>query len=354
MKTLTKILLTLSISLFFIGVVMCGLAYVVGGTDLSKMDFETEYEELEYTSQYTTTKDISIDADRHNIVIRESLSAANVSIKYSENQYDKFFMTDDGNTITLTNKDSKNAFIRFFCLLFDSKNKSDRIITVTLPARYAGSISIKADKADIDASNIKNLYSLNIDLGNGDVLLDTLNCSSAVLVVKTGEITVNDGTYTSLDITVANPVQYLPIDEVDPELWPSDIIVPATPTITPSQTLSPIGTPSTNDTEAHDNEDDPKETPSATPTPTVTPSATKVPTILVVEASVKLDKVDVQDLTINATYTNIEGSLARGDGYYNITTDNETSSNIATNNNTSAVGSITINQKEGKTEIEFK
>lgn len=367
MKALTKILLTMSISVFFIGVVMCGMAFVIGGTDLSKMDFDTAYEAQEYISTSTLTKIIEINADRHNIVIKESLSASNVTVKYSENQYDKFFVTDDGDVITLTNKDSKNAFIRFFCLIFDSKNKDEKTITLTVPARYTGSISVVASKANVDISGLKNTDSLNINLSNGDVVLDTLNCTNAKLDVATGNILISGGTYTSIDITASNPVQYLPLDEVDPELWPSGIITPtATPSISesPNQTLSPLetqnpaDTPSeadaTDDTENSDIKNPEDTEPTVTPSPTATPSATKTPSILVVEASVTFDNVDVQNLTINTIYTNIEGNLARGEGYYKITTDNESSSNIKTNENTSAVGTITISQKEGKTEIEFK
>lgn len=367
MKALTKILLTISVSVFFIGVVMCGMAFVIGGTDLSKMDFDTAYEATEYVSTSTLTKNIEINADRHDIIIKESLSASNVTIQYSENQYDKFSVTDDGNTVTLTNKDSKNAFIRFFCLIFDSKNKDEKTITLTVPARYTGNINVVASKADVNVNGLKNTDSLNIDLDDGDIVLDTLNCTNAKLEIATGNILISGGTYVSLDITSSNPVQYLPIDEVDPELWPSGIITPTeTPTISesPSQTLSPLETPSatdspstadeTGDTENGDSENTEDATPDVTPSPTATPSATKTPSILVVEASVTFDNVDVQNLTINTIYTNIEGSLARGEGYYKITTNNETSSNIKTNENSSAVGTITISQKEGKTEIEFK
>lgn len=352
MKTLTKILLTLSISLFFVGVVMCGLAYVVSGTDLSKLDFDTTYEEREYVSSSALVKNIEINADRHDIVIKESSSVSNVTVKYSENQYDKFVVADNGDSLILTNKDSENAFIRMFCLLFDSKNKDEKIITVTVPSKYAGSIDVTASKADIEIAGIKNLEALDVDLGNGDIVLNSLNCTKAKLAIKTGDITVSGGTYTSLDITAANPVQYLPIDEVDPDLLPSGIIVPATPTVapseTPSETLSPVETP----IETENPENMPNETPAVTPT--ATPSSTKTPTVLVVEASIKFDKADIQNLTVNVVYTNIEGNLARGAGYYKITTNNETSSNIKTNGNTSAVGTITISQNEGKTEIEFR
>lgn len=354
MKTLTKILLTLSISLFFVGVVMCGLAYVVGGTDLSKMDFDTAYEEKDYVSSSSLIKNIKIDADRHNIVIKESLSVSTVTVKYSENQYDKFVITDNGDSLSLTNKDSKNAFIRIFCLLFDSKNTDEKVITVVVPSKYTGNINITASKSDVEIDSIKNLDVLNVDLSSGDVVLNSLSCTNAVLETKTGDVTVSGGTYTSFDITAANPVQYVPIDEVDPDLLPSGTIVPVTPTVvpseTPNQTLSPIETP----TESENPEVSPFETPSVTPVATATPSATKTPTILVVEASIMFDKADIQNLTVNAVYTNIEGSLARGSGYYKITTNNITSSNIKTNDNISAVGTITISQNEGKTELEFR
>lgn len=359
MKTLTKILLTLSVSLFFVGVVMCGLAYIVGGGDLSRMDFETAYEEKEFTPDSGLITNIKINSDRHDIIIKESASVANVTIKYYENQYDKFVINNiENNSVYITNKGSENAFIRFFCLLFDSKNKDEKTVSITVPQNYSGTIEIECSDADISVDNLNNAEKLNISSSNGDIILNTLNCTNAVLNVKTGNISVLGGTYEVLDITAANPVQYLPIDEVDPELWPSGIIVPSTPTPSPSETpnitFSPIETPASDDDAYSDDSDDTDETPLVTPTPSATPAATKTPTILVVEASVTFEKVDVQQLTLNTVYTNIIGSLERGEGYYKITTNNENSSNIKTNENISAVGSITISQKEGKTELEFK
>ena len=360
MKTLTKILLTLSISLFFIGVVMCGMAYVVGGTDLSKMDFDTAYEENTFVSEASLIKSIEVNADKHDIIIKESAYTSSVTIKYYENQYDKFVISENSDSIYITNKDSKNAFIRFFCLLFDSKNKDEKSIIVTVPQRYSGSLVITCSDADVTVDNIKSLETLSINNSDGDVVLDTLICTDAVLEIKTGDVSVLGGTYSSLNISAANPVQYKPIDKVDPELWPSGIIMPSVPTLEPTisadSTLSPIETPTADDNTSTDAEQTPDSTPTVTPTltPTDTPKAPKTPSILVVEASVSLDNVDVERLTLNTVYTNIEGSLARGEGYYNIKTNNETSSNIATNNNSSAVGSIDISQKEGKTALEFK
>ena len=79
MKPLTKILLTLSVSMFFMGAVMCGIAYILGNTDLARLDIETAYSDKEYVSDYGATNNIIITTDRHDIVVVESsLSKNNV------------------------------------------------------------------------------------------------------------------------------------------------------------------------------------------------------------------------------------------------------------------------------------
>ena len=103
MKPLTKILLTLSVSMFFMGAVMCGIAYILGNTDLSRLDFDTAYSDKEYVSDYDATNNIIISADRHDIVVVESALVTNVTLNYKENQYDTFIIEEQNNVISITN-----------------------------------------------------------------------------------------------------------------------------------------------------------------------------------------------------------------------------------------------------------
>ena len=74
----------------------------------------------------------------------------------------------------------------------------------------------------------------------------------------------------------------------------------------------------------------------------------------VVEAELNFDSVDVTNLKITAHYTNIVGSIARGEGYYLIKTNNTETSNIESNENLAAVGTVTIDQHNGKTDLIFR
>ena len=90
MKPLTKILLTLSVSMFFLGAVMCGISYILSSTDLSRLDIETAYSEKEYVSDYGATNNIILTTDRHDIVVVESALVTNVTLNFKENEYDTF------------------------------------------------------------------------------------------------------------------------------------------------------------------------------------------------------------------------------------------------------------------------
>lgn len=354
--------------MFFIGVVVCGVAYIMGGTDLGRLDFETSYEEKEYVALSSSISNIVIDVDRHDVVFTESPTVSEIAVGYYENQYDIFSITEDEGTITITNKFIQNAFIRFFCLLFDGDNTDNRVLSIVVPTGFYGKMDIACSKADVSFDGVHNLDELKLNVSDGDVALNTITCKTAALNVAAGELSITGGVYETLDIVNSNPAEYLPIDEIDPELYPmlgitpppvtpqltptpgGIVVVTPTPEVTPSvdPSATPDGTPSASPDVT------PSATPEVTPEITATPRPTKAPTYLVVSVAMVLEGVDVKDLKINAIYTNIEGTLARGESYYKITTDNVTNSNIETNNNKTAVGTITITQKDGSTELDFK
>ena len=99
MKPLTKILLTLGMSLLFIGGVMCGVAYIIGGMDLSKLDIDTAYKAQTYTLSSADIETIELDVDRHSILVKQSYLADSVTIDYYENEYDLFKAEEGKNTL---------------------------------------------------------------------------------------------------------------------------------------------------------------------------------------------------------------------------------------------------------------
>ena len=143
--------------MFFIGVVVCGVAYIMGGTDLGRLDFETSYEEKEYVALSSSISNIVIDVDRHDVVFTESPTVSEIAVGYYENQYDIFSITEDEGTITITNKFIQNAFIRFFCLLFDGDNTDNRVLSIVVPTGFYGKMDIACSKADVIFDGVHNL-----------------------------------------------------------------------------------------------------------------------------------------------------------------------------------------------------
>lgn len=343
MKPLTKILLTLSMSLLFIGCVMCGVAYVMGGMDLGKLDIDTTYETKTYTMSSADIENIELDVDKHEIIIKQSYAVDKITVDYAENEYDIFQYAENGTTFSLTNKQSENKFFRSFCLLFDKKNTEGRKLVITLPKLFSGNIVIKNEDANVELNDISRLEKLDISISNGDVLLTSVNCTNAKVSVKTGELSVVSGAYEELDVTLVNQAKYVPIDDVDG--------TPAVPTVEPTleptaepeaPTASPEGTPGT------------EPTPDSSSEPIKTPTPTKTPTVLAVTAELTLNGVDCKNLNITVYNTNITGSVARNVSYYNIETNNTESSNIETTENINALGSIVIMQDGGATKLTFK
>lgn len=351
MKPLTKILLTLSMSLLFIGCVMCGVAYIMGGMDLGKLDIDTTYESKTYTMSSADIENIELDVDKHEIVIKQSYAVDRVTIDYAENEYDIFQYDENGTTFSITNKQSQNKFFRSFCLLFDKNNTEGRKIVVTLPKLFSGSIVIKTEDADVELNDINRLEKLDISISDGDALLTAVNCTNACVSIKTGELSVVNGVYEKLDVTLANQAKYVPIDEVNGTPLVTAPPSSAEPTLEP--TLEPTAAP-------EEPTADPGATPGIEPTPdgtaepVTTPKPTKTPTVLAVTAELTLSGVDCKELNITVYNTNITGSVARNISYYNIKTNNTESSNIETTDNVNALGSIVISQDGGATKLTFK
>lgn len=360
-------------SLLFIGCVMCGVAYIIGGMDLSKLDIDTAYKAQTYTLSSADIETIELDVDRHSILVKQSYLADSVTIDYYENEYDLFKAEEGKNTLSFTNTYYKNMLFRKFCMLFDKKNDTDRKITLTIPRNFSGTINIKSSKADVEVDGISSLETLNITLDDGDVFLKSVNCTNAIISLKSGELDVWGGIYENLDVTLANQAEYVPIDKVEgaspaPEATPSDEPEPdttpepeATPEVPaddedPDATEEPADPDATEEPGDTDASPEPEETPlpTETPTPTRTPAPTKTPTVLAVTAKCTFSGVDCTNLKITVYNTNIEGSVSRGISYYNIETNNTESSNIKTTQNVNAVGKIVIEQNGGSTNIQFR
>lgn len=347
MKPLTKILLTLSMSLLFIGCVMCGVAYVMGGMDLGKLDIDTTYETKTYTMSSADIENIELDVDKHEIVIKQSYAVDKITVDYAENEYDIFQYDENGTTFSLTNKQSENKFFRSFCLLFDKKNTEGRKLVITLPKLFSGNIVIKNEDANVELSDISLLEKLDISISNGDVVLTSVNCTAARVSVQTGELSIVSGAYEALDVTLVNQAKYVPIDDVEG--------TPAIPTEVPTvePTLEPSAEPEA-PTASPDESPEIEPTPDSTLEPVKTPTPTKTPTVLAVTAEFTLNGVDCKNLNITVYNTNITGSVARNVSYYNIETNNTESSNIETTENINALGSIVIMQDGGATKLTFK
>lgn len=341
MKPLTKILLTLGMSLLFIGCVMCGVSYVISGMDLGKLDIDTSYNGKTYTLSSSDIENIELDVDKHNILVKQSYAVDKVTVDYVENEYDIFKVEENGNTFSFTNKQSQNLFFRRFCLLFDRKNDKDRKIVITLPQLFSGSIAIKSSDGDIELNSIGRLEKLDIDLDKGDVVLTSVNCTNAIVSVKTGELSVMNGIYETLDVTLANQAKYVPVDRAD-ETSPTPDEPTQSPEMPPEETAGHEETPEV------------EPTPGNTPEPTATPVSTKTPTVLTVTAKFTFSGVDCKNFNITVYNTNIEGSVARNASYYAIETNNVESSNIITTENINALGKIVIKQNGGTTKFVFK
>lgn len=366
MKPLSKVLLTLSLTVLFLGAIACLLAYVVGGRDLSRLDIDTAYEQKVYVAESgEIINNVVFDVDRHNVIVKKSSSAGSITVEYSENEYDIFKPTVKNGTFEFTNKQLKNMFFRQFCLLFDRKNPDERKIVVTVPKSFDGNMKIRTSKGDIDISASMVFTNLDLDVSSGNVYIENINADTARIDVKTGTLEIDGGSYKKLDVIISNPAVYVPVEIATetpssgetpsseetslPEETPSsgeDPLDDETPL--PETTSSPDETPSAEETPS------PDETPLPTPTETVKPKPTKVPTVLSVDVDFTFENLYVDDFSIIAYNTNIVGKFARSSKYYSIKTNNTESSNVATNENITASGNIEINQNGGSTNIEFR
>ncbi len=375
MKPLTKILFTLSVSLLFIGCVLCGVAYVMGGTTLAKLDIDTKYTEKTLALASDNIDTIKIDSDYHKIFVKQSSYANTITITYAENEYDTFFAKEENNTLSFTNKHKDNGFFKTFCMFFDKSNSKGRVLTITIPQYFSGTIDITTENADIDVTAINRIENLNVKATTSDIVFSSVYCTNASIKLDAGDITLLNGNYDNLTLDVSNNVEMVPIDKVPgatvlPTETPMESALPtlrpSTPTPRPTQTPAP--TPEEASIMPIDETAAPSATPNAsatpgasatpeateTPEPTATPKPTKTPTVATVVANITFNGVDCKNLTITANNTNIVGYLARTDMYYNIETNNTESSNIQSVERVNPMGAIKITQKGGKTELAFR
>ncbi len=342
MKPLTKILLTISTCLLFLGAVAVVAGFVVGGMSLGKLDVDTTYEENYFVSSLNDIETVSLIIDNHDVVLTQSASVDELSITYLENEYDLFDSYSYKGTLYFTNKMSLNFLRRAYCALFDKKNKTEKTVVVTVPESFNKKLIIDSGKGSVSVKNIEMLDRIEIETKNADITVDDSNCTKLIASTKTGVVNINGGVFETIDVTVSNAGKYVTVKDTEPEETP-EATPDETPASTPEETTDPEATP------------DAEETPDPDATPEETPEPTEEPKILVIEKEMLIDSADFINLKITSYNTNIKCNFVRSDNFYDVDLHGNTeNSNISEKVLYSAQGTIDINRSNGSIEAYFK
>ena len=187
-------LFRVSLVLFIIGVAMTVIFSSMSDYKVFSTVDEEDFVYYEETYDGDAFTNLSFDFINRNFDIKPS-NNDEIKITYYLTDLDQIDITDDQDTLEIHN--NIEWYNQIFTGWFFFVSREFYMVTVYLPTSYEYHLDVQTTNGDIDATNIGQMTSIDIDTSNGTINLSQMNANSIDLHTSNGSIYLDDVSCTS-------------------------------------------------------------------------------------------------------------------------------------------------------------
>lgn len=184
-----KVVLIIATVFLVAGFSIAMSAYAMAGFNPTNLSTITNWEQ--------NTKTFAPEADAPHTSLLVDSGGYGVRLEPSEG--DSFQVISWSNSELGIEIDDKNGALAIrnyrkqaFSFMQINMDFQDRATVVKIPTSYTGSITIESGSGNVDASNLSNLASLNVNMSSGHVTLTNVNAAEVSLSVASGNLNASD------------------------------------------------------------------------------------------------------------------------------------------------------------------
>ena len=205
MKPKTKVIIIIATICMALGLACTATSFALAGFDVKNLSTSAPSVEKSYFAKSHDFTEVHFEGLSENVFVK-STSEENFSVKYHENDYLSFKITEDKDTLHIVELYKPKVMVFSFNLEFD------RATTINVPESFTGTLNITSANGIVHVENFSNLENITASSINGGleianlIDIDSVKLESASDRINVATISANriSASNMSGDITLEN------------------------------------------------------------------------------------------------------------------------------------------------------